>query len=466
METQEKFTNPKDYENVTETEAIENSTLVAQEGEILPAEIPVAKKKSGKRLFLLIGICAVAVIAIVAFILIRPSMLYNKATKCLENDDYFNAIKYYEKVIDHKDTEKKIQKAYIGAAKSLVVEKKYEDALEMLEDVTNTDKCKDVYLLAGEQLVIDKDYEQAVSMLELVGDDEMCQVVYLTAGQQMVDDKQYSEAIEMLKKASGTEVPDLIKYCESAVALNDQQFDTAITGFKNLGDFKDSAELLNQSYYGKAEKLYNEKNYADAKEIYEKTTGYDDVESKILNCTFMEAEAYYKDGDLAKAQELFSTFSPDFAFDGVSAKTRLETLKNRADLVKLCGTWEGRGGNMSVRQTHDSTGLWDQWDAEFTDRIQIKCVINDDGTVTIKGTAKYYTYTNYSSLSKYLKTLELSATFEKTGSQIPNELYSSSIATLTYDGSKFILKYKLVDSNSSMNFTYTYISNITYDTKK
>ena len=112
-------------------------------------------------------------------------------------------------------------------------------------------------------------------------------------------------------------------------------------------------------------------------------------------------------------------FEEIFLGNMTSTEINIAYLKKNEKLVAMCGTWSGKNGNMSVRQTHDSTGLWDQWDGNFTDSMTLKCILNDDGTFTLKGKAKYYVYLNYSSLSTNLKTLEMSEDFTVTGKSIP-----------------------------------------------
>ena len=81
---------------------------------------------------------------------------------------------------------------------------------------------------------------------------------------------------------------------------------------------------------------------------------------------------------------------------------------------------------------------------------------------TFKGEAGYYIYTNYSSLSKYLKSMKMTESFSVTGKTLPKTLESNSLVKLTYSGGKVTLKFDLKDANSSVNFTYRYKSSISY----
>jgi tetratricopeptide (TPR) repeat protein len=412
---------------------MENHTEIHEE--ILQPEVPETPKKGLQKPILIgiiAGVLAVVIALAVVIYLNLPSTIYGKAEKCLQKEDFDNAIKYFQEVIDYEDAEA---------------------------------KCKEAYLGAGRKLVIEKDYDAAIEMLNKVESDEACSEVYLLAGKQMIADEKFSEALPMLEKSVAEDAGKYTEYANAMIAIGASEFDTAITKLTALGGFEDSADILNNTYYQKAEALYGQGSYSKAKAAYEKTNGFADVSEKVKNCDLMIAEEYYKDGDLKKAQDAFKKLPADMTFNNVSVSDRLATLDKHADMVKLCGTWKGTGGKMTVRQTHKSTGLWDQWTGSFTDSITVKCIINDDGTFTIKGTAKYYIYTNYSVLSKYLKTMEMSTTFSQTGKSIPKELHKSSLDTLTYSGGKFKLSFSLTDKNSSMNFKYKYTSSITYEVK-
>lgn len=422
-----------------------------------------SNKKMSKPLLISIIAVAIAIIAAVAVLIYMnlPSTIYMKAKKCLLSGDYNNAITYFTEVIAYEDAEVRIQDAYLGAGMELVKEKNYASAVEMLEKVTDSTRCADAYLLAGQQLVADKRYSEAVEMLDNVMDPERCSGVYFLAGQQLIADEQYTEAVEILEKSTEEGTTDYVKYANAILSVEAGEYDSAITAFADLGEFEDSVALLNSTYYAKAEELYVEGSYTNAKNIYNKTTGYDDVAQKVQNCDLMAAEELFRDGELKKAKEAFEKLPSDLTFNDVSVSARLATLKEHAEAVSMCGTFKG-SGNMTVRQTHDSTGIWDQWDCEYVDYLTLKVVINADGTYTYKGTAKYYIYTNYSSLSAYLKSTEMTETFTQTGTSLPKELTSNSLVKMTYSNGKIKLDFTLKDANSSVNFTYKYTSSITY----
>lgn len=285
----------------------------------------------------------------------------------------------------------------------------------------------------ADDYLANKNYIKAIKLFENTKDykDSKAKIkqAYYEYGISLIEEKKYEDAITILKKADGKNLNKYISYANAMINFNEKKFNTALSTFKELKNFKDSDDYVNY-------------------------------------CNIMLAEEKYKSGNLADAKKMFEDLDKNLEFDGIKVLNRLETLEKYKDYVKLCGTWSGTNGKFSVRQTHDSTGLWDQWDNDYVAELKLSCIINEDGTVTLKGDAKYYIYTNYSSLSKYLKAPQKSLTINKTVTSIPNEIASGNNVKLTYSGGKFSLVYDYKDSNSSMNFTYRYKSSITYNTRK
>ena len=96
------------------------------------------------------------------------------------------------------------------------------------------------------------------------------------------------------------------------------------------------------------------------------------------------------------------------------------------------------------------------------------CVINSNDTVSIEAVAHFWLYSNYSSLSAYLRTRDTSVTFTYTGKTVPKEITNSGgaiTAKLTIKNTAFTLDYKYVDTTSGMYFNYTFKAFGTYNIK-
>lgn len=289
-----------------------------------------------------------------------------------------------------------------------------------------------------------------------------CNEAYVGIIENFIENDQYEEALAILEGVEIDNKETYSYYLQGLKCFAEKDYASAIDNWNDAGDFKDAKTNLNEAYYLYAEQKMNEEEYESAKWLYSKTEGKEDVDEKIKNCELMIAEDAYKDGDLPKAQELFSALPKKLTYNGISVDKRLKLLKKNDKLVKLCGSWKGTNGTCSVRQIYKSTGSWDEWTCDYTDYLTIKCILNDDGTFTIKGKAKFYVYTNYSSLSYLLDTDEKTVSFSKTGKTIPETLYSNSNTTLKYNGSSFVLNHDYTNPNYSINFTYRFKSSVTY----
>lgn len=341
--------------------------------------------------------------------IVIPANIYSSANEAYSSGDYEKAINLYSKQIDYKDSKLKLQKAYISYGIKLSKEKNFDKAIEILE------KC---YL-----------------------QDEGAK-----------------------------------KYLKYSIAGNDvknkQLANDTIQNLYELGDFEDSGNLLREAYYIKADDLKNSEKYNDAIKFYKKSQDFRDANEKIKKCQYeingkllLDAEECYKDGELNRALKKYKLLPNDFEYNGIKVKERLKTLNKYKYLVNLCGTWVGKNGKFSVRQIHDSTGLWDQWDNTYKEYLYLKCFINNDGTVTLEGEASYYTFTNYSSLSAYLDISNYTETFCVKAKHIPKTVYNKDNVKITFVNNKFNLIYDYKDENSSMDFTYRYKSSITFNKK-
>jgi tetratricopeptide (TPR) repeat protein len=383
---------------------------------VIPSEPPKndeKKKKKRIRLLVILGVILLLFFGTVLKNSVMPAVNYSIASSALEKGNYGKAVKRYSKTLDYKDTAEKIDAAYYGYAIELTKDGQYEEALKYLNLAEKTES---------------EEKEQYLEYLTNISDMNSGETTYST-----------------------------VKY------------------FEEHKDFEKCSELLNTAYYNYADALSKKKEYKSAIEYYKKTTGFDDVDEKIKKCEelavvadFEKAEKYLKDGELGKALKLYKSLPEDFEHNGIKVKDRIKKLNDNSKIVKLCGSWKGKNGKFSVRQTHDSTGLWDQWDNTYTDNLEVKCVMNDDGTFTLKGTAYYYTYTNYSSLSSALKMSNYSESFsvKVKDNKIPEKIYNKDHVKITYKDNKFHLNYDYKNPNYSVNFTYRFKSSITYSKSK
>lgn len=92
----------------------------------------------------------------------------------------------------------------------------------------------------------------------------------------------------------------------SAVSLMDAgHYVEAIATFEELGDYRDSTELLTEAMYRNANHLFESEKYDDALSIYESLNNYADSNNKILECYFNLGEQYFQKGDYTTALEYY-----------------------------------------------------------------------------------------------------------------------------------------------------------------
>lgn len=97
-----------------------------------------------------------------------------------------------------------------------------------------------------------------------------------------------------------------VQQYNSAVSLMDAgNYEEAITAFEELGDFRDSTELLTEAMYRNANHLFESEKYDDALSIYESLNNYADSNNKILECYFNLGEQYFQKGYYETALEYY-----------------------------------------------------------------------------------------------------------------------------------------------------------------
>ena len=273
----------------------------------------------------------------------------------------------------------------------------------------------------------------------------------------------------------------LVQYNNANKALDSKEYLDAISMFEKISWYSDSSEKLNDAYYGYGKELMDADDCVTALQYFDKV-GLDENNEDVKYCKmfneyfddFKKAEENFTDGKLAKAQEMYQKIDSTFKYKDVSVASRLATLKEYEKFVKLTGTKSGTG-KMEVRHIYKEDGSWESWYADYTDYAEVTAQIQEDGSVKILVTAKFYSYSKYSTLSYDLGEKEYSGyysvTVKKDGS-IPSKFgtFPAAVApsgtkgnaTLTYSNGKFTLDFVLNDVNYSQYFSNKYTSKITY----
>lgn len=471
-----------------ETNQIDNADATENSGiaqSVEDGNIPQQSTKTrGVKKPLIICACVAAIIAIAVLFatVISPSMKYNSAEEAYANGDYSLAEETYLALGDYKDApEKAVLSAKVGhytAAQSAFNSGDYSlahDEFISAGDYSDaSERAKEAILAGHYASAADAfgrgDFESAISEFDLadgyrdsaekrleafyrLGLDYMDAGEYVSAanafvdsqgfedsddkimdaGKSLVAGKKYSDAIEVLGMTTNAQASRYIAYADGQISFSNQKYSDAEKLFADAGDIEDAGTMINAS-------------------------------------RLMQAEAYMEQGYLNTAKALYEAMPEGFSYNGVSSADRLESLDKHKDFVELCGQWKCNDMDASVRQTHISTGLWDQWDGDgYGYNLDITCVINDDDTVTMTAKASFWMYTNFSSLGNNLKYEDRSATFTYTGSSVPKNITNKYSFTndynekLTISNKTFKLNCEVINKSYSINFNYTFKAFGTYD---
>ncbi len=257
----------------------------------------------------------------------------------------------------------------------------------------------------------------------------------------------------------------------SAVIEKDSNYETAQNKIKEI------IPLWKKVLPSDVDKLLKEGKTEEAKKAISGFLEYsDDKDIKNIQ-TFIEAEENYAKGHLNKAQSIYKTLPTTLKVNGITVKSRLATLKKYSVFVKMCGEWECTSYYKETKEkwrSGRSTWWYNDGDGKGnSDTLVITCVINKNGTVTVKGQVEYWMYTNYSSYQSLLKNKTFTASFKVTVklSQGKNLKFSYSegdfvmgstplkdTQTITFNGSKFT-------HSSTVTYHYSYYCDEIYSSK-
>ena len=249
------------------------------------------------------------------------------------------------------------------------------------------------------------------------------------------------------------------KYASGMKNYTSGNYYAAALYFRDASGVEDSYDLLvESSYYCGVDKLEGGA-YEAARDYFITASGYEDANALKLDCDLMLAEEAFRDGNLYTAQTAFRNLPDDMEYNGVSAAERLALLEQYSEYVNICGEWQVTSGTMQTIQS--GTYFTDGWSYEFSptrdnDTVTIRCVIHDDGTVTIHGSARYMVFTNYSSIRDLVRTSDRIYNFTIDVTSLSEEWRIRDTATMTYrDGAFHIIDVETDTPYSRITETYT-----------
>jgi hypothetical protein len=361
-----------------------------------------------------VAICAVAIVAIIGAVYVTnyyiPETKYNKAEEAFNAHDFDTAEQYYNEIIDYKDSADKI---------------------------TLSEKGKSYF--KGEDYFNSGDYNNAIAMFtEASGyedSDERARVAtqnkYYQEGKEAFDQGLYKVAGDSFVKADGLDDANDQAAASAQKLVDQQNYEDAITIYQKLGS-------------GYSDQL------ANAKDLSAKADKLEDAQSKV------------SDGEFQEALDELNELPDDFTYGGVNVGSYKTRVSAAVAVLPACGTFTSTDDSwFKVRQTSKSSGSWNEWTGEGSCTLTVDPVLNDDGSITFKGTASFYRYTNFSTLSSLLKTKRASVSFEITSNGLPGSTNSGG-ANISYSNGTWKLTWSQTEANRSIYFTEYYSSSYTY----
>ncbi len=445
-----------------------------------------------KKRIIIIGAGAVAVVAavIVIGVLSSPFGQYKLAVSAYNKQNYASAVKHYQAAGNYKDAPARLVDATNAwnyqLANDAMLTEDYATAVDRYslipgyldsdEKLLNAQCCYhyqqgEILFDSGEYLAAAEEFDQIPDYMDSVSREDACYFAFAneseTSGQYVVAAEYYElaksneESPERIY-ACGRALIDIGDYGNAADVLDNTDYDDAkVWGyyasgwenyeagnyvaaenyFRSCSGIEDADEMrVNSAYLAGMEKFENG-DYADARGYFITASGYDDSDDMKIICDLMLAEEEFKEGNLYTAQSAFQELPSDLSYGGVSVEDRLTLLEEYSNYVDICGNWESTSGTISSYRYYTYTSAGWGLDIEGGDHLTIRCVIEDDGSVTIRGNIDYEVFEGYTSIRDdmiyYYASRNYSFTVENADL---NEAWSiRSTATLTYTGDSFHL---------------------------
>jgi len=98
---------------------------------------------------------------------------------------------------------------------------------------------------------------------------------------------------------------DSSDYKKATGLYEEGKYEEAIAIFEELGDYENSADMVNVCRYDLAKSLYDAGDFDGAKPVFEALGNYNDSADMVSDCTYQKAEALYAAGSYEEALALY-----------------------------------------------------------------------------------------------------------------------------------------------------------------
>ena len=213
---------------------------------------------------------------------------YAAATALLAEGEYDNAKSAFEALKDYADAEKMAQESVYQKGGKQLADGQFDEAkatFESLKDYSDAETMvKESVYQKGKKQFADGLFAEAEATFDTLGEYSDTKEQILAIGEHYYATRQYEQAEAIYVKVSAAQqLYELGQYYESQDDLPN-----AIRVYGEAGTYENAQNkvtvLQREEDYRTAEALCQEKEWQEAKAIYERLTGYKDTESKIAMC--------------------------------------------------------------------------------------------------------------------------------------------------------------------------------------
>ena len=395
---------------------------------------------------------------------------YSNGEKAFSKKDYSESYKEYKLASDYKDAEEKkkiaLQAGHHLNGIDLFNKEEYQKAIIEFNEAKGYDdsleKISECYYILGQKCLEQKDYLSAAHNFGNAGNYKDAEDLVIFVGKELLTAGDYQNSISAFSCSNSTKSKNYVAYVNGLISLSENSYNDAISFFNKAGSIEDSKEKIKESYFKMGVKLFSEQSYEDAKEAF---LNADDYENADIMAHASQGEIYNNDGYFYAAFKEYSVFPSKTTIKGCNAAARASLFRKYKSFADISGEWQATSNYIESKNIHYSTGHWDNWYIDKVDKDQtlsLKCYLQDDGKMQIKGGVDFLCFSNFSSLSEYCNaSTEYVTILIYDITKIPSSCKIDDNTKLIYSKGKLSIKYSVRD-NYSVYFYNMYNSSVKY----
>ena len=290
----------------------------------------------------------------------HEAVLKKKYDEALENQKGTNRIDYQKKAMeqfealgDFKDSKQKAEECRKRIAE---LEQEAEKAAKKKKVITAVSICAVIAVIAFvivniTVLTPKRNYNNAVALYEN-GQYEKAETIFTSLGNY----KDSAEQIDNCEKGKS--------YQAAEVLLDSGDYENAIATFEALGDYLDSADRVKECYYSKGSFYYSMEDYANALVCFQKSVPFNDSQDMIdtiqegIDKDTKEIVDLFKSKEYSKAFSAYSSsaYLKDVSYEKILSDTGFEKEIKAFidDLKKYEGVYTNGSESITVKAMTDT----------------------------------------------------------------------------------------------------------------